>query len=519
VGGDAPGRAAVGLPWLCPPAETLLALTDAAPDPRQLAADIATCALVARFARPSLTPTCRPFDPSILSQVGLPAAAATLLEQSHPLPHLPPAVHALAERAADTAFRLATEAADESPGMAAFCARLSFLGWAALSAVAPDAVRACLADPDHAADPTETERKRLGLDAAAVTRRLAARWRFPAWLTAVVGSLHLPPADAVRLGAPERLFTVVQQAVASSDPSSELVYSPADPAPPTPVSLHVRLLRVAAQARKSQAAAWVAAAEERIDTLTQVLGELRADFDSELRDAKLAGLAEFAAGAGHEINNPLAIISGNAQLLLAQTSTAEQQKALQTVVRQTRRIHDILQGTRHFARPPQPSPEPIDLAGWLPGVLGPLVAEAELKKQSLTAGMTGDRRLTVEADPAHLKQALGHLVQNALDAAPQGGWVRVGVEGHGRSVRITVDDNGPGPAADHVGHLFDPFFSGRSAGRGRGIGLSVAWRLAQINGGDVRYTPRPCGTTRFTLTVPRTAAAEQPDVLPLRKSA
>jgi signal transduction histidine kinase len=70
-------------------------------------------------------------------------------------------------------------------------------------------------------------------------------------------------------------------------------------------------------------------------------------------------------------------------------------------------------------------------------------------------------------------------------------------------LRITVEDSGPGPAAGHAEHLFDPFFSGRPAGRGRGLGLPTAWRLAREQGGDVTFEPMPGGPTRFVLTLPR----------------
>ena len=548
-----PGCAAAALPWLCPSADALLALTDAAPDAAVLSGDLAFCAHLARFLRPSLTPTSKAFDALTLAQPSLAASAATLLENATSPPqsiHLPAELHDAVERAVALAGLLAAESPSTPPGVAGLTTRLAFLGWHAAAAVNPAGVALCLADPDHRHDPAETQRRRLGIECAAMTRRLAARWRFPDWLTALLGSLRLPAADAVRLGAPAGLFRIVRAALAVAEqagtplgtvdpraaddrPSEELFLlaagligrlpAPSVPRvaePPRPVALFVRLLKTSALARRSQASVWLAAAEEKVDQLTQLLGELRGDFDHELRDAKLAGLAEFAAGAGHEINNPLAIISGNAQLLLGKVSDPEQQKSLLTVIRQTKRIHDILQGTRHFARPPQPSPETVELARWLPGVLAPLQGEAEEKGLSLTTDLSGfDRTLAVEADPQQLRQALGHLVRNAVEAAPRGGWVRVGAQSLARSVRLTVDDSGPGPAADHVPHLFDPFFSGRSAGRGRGIGLSIAWRLAQLNGGDVRYAPRPDGTTRFTLTVPVSTAERAPQPTPLRKSA
>ena len=554
MGGIVTGRSAVALPWLCPSAESLLTLTEAAPLARTLSGDLAFCAHLARFVRPSLTPTCKPFDAVTLTQPSLASAAATLLEgvsaRGQPAPaDLPAAVHDAIERAVALAELLAAETPGVSPGVAALATRLAHLGWVAAAALYPQPLLACLADRDHPLDPLETQRRHFGLDCPAITRRLAARWRFPDWLTALLGSLRLPAADAARMGAPLDLFRVVRAALAvtgqSGTPLGLVEAGTADdhtphelfllaaklaarvpataafrPAtPPKPVALFVRLLRLSAQARRSQAAVWLAAAEDRVDQLTQLLGELRGEFEFELRDAKLAGLAEFAAGAGHEINNPLAIISGNAQLLLGKAD-AERQKPLLTIIRQTKRIHDILQGTRHFARPPQPSPESVELARWLPGVLDPLRGEAENKGLSLTTDLQGfDRSLTVVADPQQLRQALGHLVQNAIDAAPKGGWVRVGVQVYPRSVRLTVDDNGPGPCAEYVEHLFDPFFSGRSAGRGRGVGLSIAWRLAQLNGGDVRFTPLPDGATRFTLTVPHAGTAATPLPTSARKSA
>jgi signal transduction histidine kinase len=71
---------------------------------------------------------------------------------------------------------------------------------------------------------------------------------------------------------------------------------------------------------------------------------------------------------------------------------------------------------------------------------------------------------------------------------------------------VFVEDSGPGPAPEQRPHLFDPFYSGRSAGRGRGLGLPLAWRLARQQGGDVSLEPaRPGQPTRFVLSLPRHA--------------
>ena len=71
-----------------------------------------------------------------------------------------------------------------------------------------------------------------------------------------------------------------------------------------------------------------------------------------------------------------------------------------------------------------------------------------------------------------------------------------------------------GPRDEAVPHLFDPFFSGRSAGRGRGLGLATAWRLASINGGDLRYWRDDSGPTRFVLEFPAAKLSAQPLRIP-----
>src|SRR5262249_59589974 len=97
--------------------------------------------------------------------------------------------------------------------------------------------------------------------------------------------------------------------------------------------------------------------------------------------------------------------------------------------------------------------------------------------------------------------------------ARAGGWVRVTTTFRPDRLEVAVEDNGPGPDERSRVHLFDPFYSGRAAGRGRGLGLPAAWRLAREHGGDVNYAPTPAGLTRFLLTLPAsvvvTAAAQR----------
>jgi two-component system NtrC family sensor kinase len=95
------------------------------------------------------------------------------------------------------------------------------------------------------------------------------------------------------------------------------------------------------------------------------------------------------------------------------------------------------------------------------------------------------------------------LLRNALEAAPPDGWARIALHSAGpQGLEVIVEDSGPGPTAAAQEHLFDPFYSGRSAGRGRGLGLATAWRLAKQNGAEVRFAGHADGVTRFVLHFP-----------------
>jgi signal transduction histidine kinase len=267
------------------------------------------------------------------------------------------------------------------------------------------------------------------------------------------------------------------------------------------------MLRVAAESRRRNGPALVARLEDQIDQLHRLAAELGDQAGERLRDAKLAALAELAAGAGHEINNPLAVISGNAQRLLRSEPDSERGDALRAVVRQTQRIAGILRDLMQFARPPKAEPRAFPVAELIHAVrdeLAPLATErgTRLELVGVPAGVF------LEGDPKQLRHALASVLRNAIEAAGAEGWARVSCLAHDCDLVIVVEDSGPGLADDVAAHAFDPFYCGRSAGRGRGLGLPTAWQLARHNGGDLRYDPSPDGPTRFILTVRRAIGNE-----------
>src|ERR1022692_3288762 len=140
-----------------------------------------------------------------------------------------------------------------------------------------------------------------------------------------------------------------------------------------------------------------------------------------------------------------------------------------------------------FARPSKPRLQAVSVRTLIQDVASPLQAFGRERKVHLVTAEIDHDHL-VQADPTQVRAALSRLLRNAIEAAPTDGWAGVRIEKNGKStLDLIVEDNGTGPCPTIREHLFDPFFCGRSAGRGRGMGLPTAWRLARQQGGDVRF--------------------------------
>jgi signal transduction histidine kinase len=232
------------------------------------------------------------------------------------------------------------------------------------------------------------------------------------------------------------------------------------------------------------------------------LNELETRFAEALEREKLEAMAEFAAGAGHEINNPLTVIAGRAQLLLKGETNSERRHALALMNVQAKRVYEMIADMMLFARPPQPNFERFDAVKWIDALVADLQPAADRQETALTrTGAT--EPLEIEADPTQLTVAVRALVQNALEALANGGSVRVDLQSGETEIRICVLDDGPGISEAERRHIFDPFYSARQAGRGLGLGLSKCWRIVTNHGGMVEVESSPGQGAKFTIRLPR----------------
>jgi len=270
------------------------------------------------------------------------------------------------------------------------------------------------------------------------------------------------------------------------------------------------------EAVRELAAFALAAAVER--DLAQRLGEQLALSRQTLAETREAmaqmqlfeAVAEMAAGAAHELNNPLAVISGRAQILAQKVRTKAQRQMAELIVGEAEKIAEIAGDLLDFARPAPPSPAAVSVEK----LFGPLRKAFRRRGKAKTPGVRVDIAVEpgcppVRADAKQVQDVLAELVRNAAEAAD--GPVNVRLEARRQdgadSVLIAVRDNGPGMDRPTRASAFTPFFSGRAAGRGRGMGLARAQRRVQANGGRIWIESRPGSGTTVFLELP--AAGKQ----------
>ena len=238
------------------------------------------------------------------------------------------------------------------------------------------------------------------------------------------------------------------------------------------------------------------------------LRELEANFAQALEREKLEAMAEFAAGAGHEINNPLTVIAGRAQLLLRGETDPERRHALALISAQAMRVYEMIADMMLFARPPQPNFARFDAVQLIDLLVAELQPAAARQETVLTR--IGLREpLEIEADPTQVTVAIRALLQNAFEALGNGGRVQVEVQSTEEAMQINVLDDGPGVSEEEHRHIFDPFYSARQAGRGLGLGLSKCWRIVTNHGGKVGAESTPGQGAKFTITLPITPKNHQ----------
>ena len=238
---------------------------------------------------------------------------------------------------------------------------------------------------------------------------------------------------------------------------------------------------------------------ELIDVINEMLERLEGSFQQ---------AARFSADAAHELKTPLTVLQGQLEAAIqhAPTGSEEQQRCnalLEEVQRLKRIVQKLLLLARADAGQLALQVEPVDLSGLLTSAaedIGIVAPQLRVEMQLLPD-------ITVAADPALLRQAVGNLTSNATKYNHDGGFVRLVLEADHANARITVSNSGPAIPAEERHRIFERFYrADKSRSRqvdGAGLGLSLAREIARAHHGDLFLESSDDKLTSFVLVLPR----------------
>jgi len=226
-----------------------------------------------------------------------------------------------------------------------------------------------------------------------------------------------------------------------------------------------------------------------------------------LAEAKtLSAIGEMAAGAAHELNTPLAVISGRAQLMRERADSEKDKKTWQLIADQAHCISDIITELMAFASPPAARPVRFSIEELLEEVAREFSSGERPQDGSCGVDiLVADQTPRVRADRGQIRAAVLELMRNAATAGGNRPRMRLHAECDevNEAVMLKVEDSGPGMDEETAGRAFTPFFSSQKAGRRRGMGLPRVKRIVENNGGRIWLKTRRGEGTTVCILLPK----------------
>ncbi len=243
--------------------------------------------------------------------------------------------------------------------------------------------------------------------------------------------------------------------------------------------------------------------KEKNQRLEETIAQLGAARQQLVAAEKLAALGELTAGVAHEINNPIAVIQGNMDVLRQELGEdiGRVQVEVDLILEQIARIHAIVDKLLQYSRPSRYGTElqEVEPNRLIDDTL--VLVEHEMAAKSLHVETDYEATNSITINAQQLQQVLVNLLVNAAHASDTGGRIAVGTRNCEEGVAISIGDQGVGIAAEHLPRIFDPFFTTKRVG-GTGLGLSVSYGLLRRYGGDINVTSEPGRGTTFEVLVP-----------------
>jgi signal transduction histidine kinase len=224
------------------------------------------------------------------------------------------------------------------------------------------------------------------------------------------------------------------------------------------------------------------------------------------RSARLASIGTFASGVAHELNNPLTAVLGFSGSLLERMNRDETidkdelEQYLTIINSETVRCSEIVENLSQFAREGEVQIRDFALVECVDGAVMLVNSLAARKRVAISKAVPADIR--VRADLRKLQQAIVYIVTNSLDFCKSSSTISIEGAFDGRSVKLSVRDNGPGIAPEMLPKVFDPFFTTKEVGQGMGMGLAMCHVIMEECNGGIDVTSEKGKGTTVVLDIP-----------------
>jgi C4-dicarboxylate-specific signal transduction histidine kinase/CheY-like chemotaxis protein len=231
-----------------------------------------------------------------------------------------------------------------------------------------------------------------------------------------------------------------------------------------------------------------------------------------LQTEKMAAVGNLVSGVAHELNNPLAGVIGFSEILLEKQEDAKTKKTLERIRDEAQRAAKIVKNLLTFARKHKPEAVMADINGVLERTLELRAYDLRVNKIKVTTDLSRDLPMTL-VDPNQLLQVFMNVITNAEQAMREAngkGTLKITSSVAGPSIRMVIQDDGPGIKPDHLKQIFDPFFTTKPVGRGTGLGLSICHGIMKEHGGTIGATSIVGQGTTFVIELPVTRGTAAP---------
>lgn len=239
-----------------------------------------------------------------------------------------------------------------------------------------------------------------------------------------------------------------------------------------------------------------------------------------MQTSKMASIGVLSAGVAHEVNNPLAIIMTERQILLDKAEETpnldaefkvQLDKSLSQINTQLKRCKDTTQNLLRFSRRTKSRIEEVDLNAFLHEMIDLMKKDAKASGIKIFANFT-EPLAPILSDPSQLQQVFLNLIKNAIEAhgeKPYGSiHISTSAEDNNKAVKVTIADTGSGIRMEHLEKIFDPFFTTKPVGKGTGLGLSVCYSIIKRLGGEITVESEPGEGTKLSILFPLTPPAK-----------